>query len=96
MSVHEKIRKKVSYLREILLSNHIRFNKPQDKLYAGQIDRMDNFVLRYRALQNQYEQHKSPMRGLCGMRAGLDSSSVLHCTRSRSSSCPSCIYWRMK
>ncbi|NUW66239.1 RNA polymerase-associated protein RapA [Vibrio coralliilyticus] len=58
-------------LREIMLSNQIRFNKPQDKLFAGQIDRMDNFVLRYRALMNQYEQHKSPMRGLCGMRAGL-------------------------
>ncbi len=58
-------------LREIMLSNQIRFNKPQDKLFAGQIDRMDNFVLRYRALKNQYEQHKSPMRGLCGMRAGL-------------------------
>ena len=58
-------------LREIFLSNQIRFNKPQDKLYTGQIDRMDNFVLRYRALSNQYQQHKSPMRGLCGMRAGL-------------------------
>ncbi|PTQ15637.1 RNA polymerase-associated protein RapA [Vibrio splendidus] len=58
-------------LREIFLSNQIRFNKPQDKLYAGQIDRMDNFVLRYRALSNQYQQHKSQMRGLCGMRAGL-------------------------
>ncbi len=58
-------------LREILLSHQIRFNKPQDKLFAGQIDRMDNFVLRYRALSNQYQQHKSPMRGLCGMRAGL-------------------------
>ena len=58
-------------LREIFLSDQIRFNKPQDKLFAGQIDRMDNFVLRYRALTNQYQQHKSPMRGLCGMRAGL-------------------------
>ena len=58
-------------LREIFLSNQIRFNKPQDKLFAGQIDRMDNFVLRYRSLVNQFEQHKSPMRGLCGMRAGL-------------------------
>lgn len=58
-------------LREILLSHQIRFNKPQDKLFAGQIDRMDRFALRYRALKNQYEQHKSPMRGLCGMRAGL-------------------------
>jgi len=58
-------------LREIFLSNQIRFNKPQDKLFAGQIDRMDNFVLRYSALKNQYQQHKSPMRGLCGIRAGL-------------------------
>jgi ATP-dependent helicase HepA len=58
-------------LREIFLSNQIRFNKPQDKLFTGQIDRMDNFVLRYQALQNQYQQHKSPLRGLTGMRAGL-------------------------
>lgn len=58
-------------LREIFLSNQIRFNKPQDKLFAGQIDRMDHFVLRYRALLNQHEQNKSPVRGLCGMRAGL-------------------------
>lgn len=59
------------HLREIFLSHQIRFNKPQDKLFAGQIDRMDNFVLRYNALQNQYQQLKSPMRGLQGMRAGL-------------------------
>ncbi|WP_038179002.1 RNA polymerase-associated protein RapA [Vibrio rhizosphaerae] len=58
-------------LREIFLSHQIRFNKPQDKLFAGQIDRMDNFVLRYRALLNQHQQHKSPMRGLCGGRVGL-------------------------
>ncbi len=58
-------------LREIMLSPHIRLNKPQDKLFAGQVDRMDHFVLRYRALNNQYQQHQSPMRGLCGMRAGL-------------------------
>ncbi len=58
-------------LREVLLSHHIRFNKPQDKLFAGQIDRMDRFALRYNALTHQYEQHKSPLRGLCGMRASL-------------------------
>lgn len=58
-------------LREIFLSHQIRFNKPQDKLFAGQIDRMDRFALRYRALKNQYEQHKNPLRGLSGMRAGL-------------------------
>lgn len=58
-------------LREIMLSHQIRFNKPQDKLFAGQIDRMDNFALRYHALLNQHQQQKSPLRGLCGMRAGL-------------------------
>ncbi len=58
-------------LREILLSHQTNFNKPQDKLFAGQIDRMDRFAFRYRALQNQYAQHKNPLRGLCGMRAGL-------------------------
>ncbi|SHO54889.1 RNA polymerase-associated protein RapA [Vibrio quintilis] len=58
-------------LREVFLSHQIRFNKPQDKLFAGQVDRMDNFVLRYHALQNQYQQSKSPMRGLCGGRVGL-------------------------
>ncbi|CAM2805441.1 RNA polymerase-associated protein RapA [Vibrio rarus] len=58
-------------LREIFLSHQIRFNKPQDKLFTGQIDRMDNFVLRYQALNNQYQQHKSALRGLTGMRAGL-------------------------
>ncbi|MFD2176440.1 RNA polymerase-associated protein RapA [Veronia pacifica] len=58
-------------LREIMLNHHLRFSKPQDKLFAGQIDRMDRFALRYRALKNQYEQLRSPLRGLCGMRAGL-------------------------
>ncbi|MGL5334957.1 MAG: RNA polymerase-associated protein RapA [Enterovibrio sp.] len=58
-------------LREIFLNHQICFNKPQDKLFAGQIDRMNRFALRYRALTNQYKQHKNPLRGLCGMRAGL-------------------------
>lgn len=58
-------------LREILLSHQIRFNKPQDKLFAGQLDRMDRFALRYRALTNQHQQLRSPLRGLTGMRAGL-------------------------
>lgn len=58
-------------LREIFLSNQIRFNKPQDKLFAGQIDRMDNFALRYRARLNLVDQQKSALRGLTGMRADL-------------------------
>ncbi len=58
-------------LREIFLSHQIRFNRPQDKLFAGQIDRMDRFALRYRALNNNHKQQRSPLRGLCGSRAGL-------------------------
>lgn len=58
-------------LREIMLSHQIRFNKPQDKLFAGRTDRMDQYVLRYRALKNQYDYQKSRFRGLYGMRADL-------------------------
>lgn len=36
-------------LREVLLDSKLVFSKPQDRLFAGQIDRMDRFSLRYRA-----------------------------------------------
>ena len=36
-------------LREVLLDSKLVFSKPQDRLFAGQIDRMDRFALRYRA-----------------------------------------------
>lgn len=35
-------------LRETLLEHNIRFNKPQDRLYAGQIDRIERFGVRDR------------------------------------------------
>ncbi|EDV0150154.1 RNA polymerase-associated protein RapA, partial [Salmonella enterica subsp. enterica] len=35
-------------LREVFLDSKLTFNKPQDRLFAGQIDRMDRFALRYR------------------------------------------------
>lgn len=34
-------------LREVLLDSKLVFSKPQDRLFAGQIDRMDRFALRY-------------------------------------------------
>ncbi|MFE8152318.1 RNA polymerase-associated protein RapA [Brenneria goodwinii] len=60
-----------SELREILLDSKLTFNKPQDRLFAGQIDRMDRFALRYRARKNQHEQALQQWGGLRGMRASL-------------------------
>ncbi len=58
-------------LRETFLNNFIKFNKPQDRLFAGQIDRMDRFVLRHQTLQHQFAQQKSTLNGIQGPRASL-------------------------
>ncbi|RNM23258.1 RNA polymerase-associated protein RapA [Dickeya undicola] len=58
-------------LREVFLDSKLTFNKPQDRLFAGQIDRMDRFALRYRARQHQHQQALEPWGGLRGMRASL-------------------------
>ncbi|MCV9878368.1 RNA polymerase-associated protein RapA [Brenneria izbisi] len=58
-------------LREVLLDSKLTFNKPQDRLFAGQIDRMDRFALRYRARKHQNEQARQQWGGLRGMRASL-------------------------
>ena len=58
-------------LPESNLGNFIRFNKPQDRLLAGQIDQNSNFSLRYKTLQYNHGLRKSPMRGLIGPRASL-------------------------
>ncbi|GLS92130.1 RNA polymerase-associated protein RapA [Psychromonas marina] len=58
-------------LKETFLNNFIKFNKPQDKLFAGQIDKFDRFGLRYKALTNQHTQQKSNLRGLLGPRVDL-------------------------
>ncbi|MDF0533051.1 RNA polymerase-associated protein RapA [Shewanella yunxiaonensis] len=58
-------------LRETLLDHNIRFNKPQDRLFAGQIDRMDRFGIRYQAQRLRHDLATSPMLGLQGPRVGL-------------------------
>ncbi|MEL0578554.1 RNA polymerase-associated protein RapA [Pectobacterium punjabense] len=58
-------------LREVFLDSKLTFNKPQDRLFAGQIDRMDRFALRYRARKHQNEQALQQWSGLRGMRASL-------------------------
>jgi len=58
-------------LREVLLDSKLTFSKPQDRLFAGQIDRMDRFALRLRARKYQREQFRLRWCGLRGMRASL-------------------------
>jgi len=58
-------------LREVLLDSKLVFSKPQDRLFAGQIDRMDRFALRYRARKYQSEQYRMPWSGLRGQRTSL-------------------------
>ncbi|MEI7309380.1 RNA polymerase-associated protein RapA [Pectobacterium carotovorum] len=58
-------------LREVFLDSKLTFNKPQDRLFAGQIDRMDRFALRYRARKHQNKQALQQWGGLRGMRASL-------------------------
>ncbi|WP_428945166.1 RNA polymerase-associated protein RapA [Pantoea sp. FN060301] len=58
-------------MREVMLDSKLVFGKPQDRLFAGQLDRMDRFALRYRALKYQSEQYRLPVSGLRGMRTSL-------------------------
>ncbi|OON39972.1 RNA polymerase-binding ATPase [Izhakiella australiensis] len=58
-------------LREVMLDSKLVFNKPQDRLFAGQLDRMDRFALRYRARKYQSEQYRLNISGLRGTRTSL-------------------------
>ncbi|MFQ9949461.1 MAG: RNA polymerase-associated protein RapA [Escherichia coli] len=58
-------------LREVFLDSKLVFRKPQDRLFAGQIDRMDRFALRYRARKYSSEQFRMPYSGLRGQRTSL-------------------------
>ena len=59
------------YLEEMDLNHHIQFNKPQDRLFTGQIDPSSWFVLRYETWIRQHKHQKSPVKGLQGARASL-------------------------
>ncbi|HEC16201.1 MAG TPA: RNA polymerase-associated protein RapA [Sedimenticola sp.] len=58
-------------LAEGELSNFIQFNKPRDRLFAGQIDDDRWFELRYETLRQVAKLEQSPVRGLCGSRTSL-------------------------
>lgn len=58
-------------LREVMLDSKLVFSKPQDRLFAGQLDRMDRFALRFRARKYQSEHYRLAVSGLRGMRTNL-------------------------
>ena len=58
-------------LPETRLDHFITFNNPQDRLFAGQIDRFDRFNLRYQCWQYINQQQTSETLGLAGVRASL-------------------------
>jgi ATP-dependent helicase HepA len=58
-------------LEEMDLNHHMQFNKPQARLFAGQIDPSAWFDLRRRTLLKAGELERSPVLGLCGARVSL-------------------------
>ncbi|MDH0447171.1 RNA polymerase-associated protein RapA [Shewanella sp. GD04112] len=68
--IHSETGDKTS-LRETLLNHNIRFNKPQDRLFAGQIDRLDRFGIRYQCQLLRHQLATSDLLGLQGPRVGL-------------------------
>jgi|WetSurMetagenome_2_1015567.scaffolds.fasta_scaffold16865_1 ATP-dependent helicase HepA len=59
---------------EAELSHFIQFSKPQDRLFAGQIDSNQWFELRQTTLNRSHTLAQSPVRGLFGSRISL----ILH------------------
>ena len=58
-------------LKEVMIDHFIKFNKPQDRLINGQVDRLDWFRLRKDSLNHQFERQQSPLVGLSGGRVSL-------------------------
>lgn len=58
-------------LEEMELNHHIQFNKPQDRLFSGQVDPEKWFKLRYQTWQSLKQLQQSPVRGLIGGRTSL-------------------------
>ncbi len=59
------------FLEELDLNHHIQFNKPQDRLFTGQIDPTSWFLLRYETWRRQQQHQQSAVKGLQGARASL-------------------------
>ncbi|MCM2351483.1 MAG: RNA polymerase-associated protein RapA [Bacteriovoracaceae bacterium] len=58
-------------LPESLLADTLSFSKPEERLFAGNIDSTELFKVRYDVLLNQRKLFISPIRGFAGPRIGL-------------------------
>lgn len=58
-------------LSESLLAGTLSFSKPEERLFAGNIDSNDLFKLRYDVLVNQRKLFTSPVRGFLGPRLNI-------------------------
>jgi len=56
-------------LEEVDLNPHLQFNKPQERLFTGQLDSAELFNLRHDTVRLIGRLEQSPVRGLCGGRA---------------------------
>ncbi len=76
-------------LHEIRLDSFVHFNRPLDRLFTGQIDKISRFRLRSQTLAHQHRHQVSPAFGLLGPRVQLlphqlyiaDSVSARHAPR---------------
>ncbi len=58
-------------LPETDLSDTLSFGKPEERLYAGQVDGNEVFDLRYESHRRRHQIRNSPVRGLVGARIDL-------------------------
>jgi ATP-dependent helicase HepA len=58
-------------VHELDLSSHVQFSQPQDRLFAGQVDKNRQFELRTDALAHQHRLEQSSVFGLMGPRVQL-------------------------
>ena len=58
-------------LEEIDLDSFVRFSKPQDRMFAGQIEKNSRFELRVATLNHRHSQQQSDAYGLLGGRVQL-------------------------
>lgn len=58
-------------LHEMDLDSFVHFSKPQDRLFAGQVDKVARFELRQQTMKFLHQQQQSPACGLLGGRVQL-------------------------
>jgi len=58
-------------IHEMNLNSFVQFSQPQDRLFAGQVDKNSQFELRLEAIAHQQRLHASSVFGLMGARVQL-------------------------